>query len=60
MIARQAVSTNDTWIDRATFEANRDGSGWYVFVQRRPIEFGGRRVVKIDDTGRVTAYIRGK
>ena len=59
-IARQAVSTNDTWVKRATFEAKRDGSGWSVFVQRHPIEFGGHRIVKIDETGKVTRYIRGK
>ena len=58
-IARHAVSTNDTWVDRATFEVKRDGSGWRVFVQRHPIEFGGDRVIQIDETGRVIAYLRG-
>ena len=60
MLARQAVSTNDTWVDRATFKATRNGSGWSVFVQRRPIEFGGQRSVEIDETGKVTQYIHGK
>jgi hypothetical protein len=59
-IARQAVSTNDTWVKRATFEAKRDGLGWSVFVQRHPIELGGHRIVKIDESGKVTLYIRGK
>ena len=59
-IAKQAVSTNDTWVARATFEAKRDGSGWSIFVQRQPIQFGGHRVVRIDEAGKVTAYIRGK
>lgn len=58
-IARHAVSTNDNWVDRATFEVKRDGSGWRVLVQRQPIEFGGDRIIRIDETGRVTAYVRG-
>ncbi|MFA6544455.1 MAG: hypothetical protein WCS99_08520 [Limisphaerales bacterium] len=59
-IARQAVSTNDTWVARATFEARRDGSGWSVSVERWPQEIGGHRLVKIDPNGKVTAYYRGR
>jgi hypothetical protein len=59
-IARQAVSTNDTWVDRATFEASRDGSGWSVLVWHEPRVPGGHRLVLIDATGRVTAYYRGE
>ena len=59
-IARQAVSTNDTWVSRATFKARRDGSGWSVHVERWPPEFGGHRTVKIDTNGSVTGYYRGK
>ena len=59
-IARQAVSTNDTWVARARFSAERDGSGWSVSVVRWPPELGGHRSVKIDANGKVTAYYRGK
>ena len=59
-IARQAVTTNDTWVDRATFEAQRDGRGWSVHVWRLPKTPGGDRIVLIDETGRVTAYYRGQ
>ena len=58
-IARQVVATNGTWVNRATFEAKRDGSGWSVIVWRQPPVFGGHRVVQIDERGRVTASIRG-
>jgi hypothetical protein len=59
-IARKAVSTNDTWVGRATFKAMRDGTGWSVHVERWPPDFGGHRTVKIDTNGNVTAYSRGK
>ncbi len=60
-IARQAVATNDTWVDRAEFERPKrraDGS-WSVLVWRLPKAPGGHRVVQIDEKGRVTAYSRG-
>src|SRR5262245_10061479 len=60
-IARAAVATNDTWIDRAEFEKPKrqpDGS-WSVFVQRHPVVAGGHRFITIDAQGRVTNYGRG-
>ena len=60
-IARQAVATNDTWVDRAEFERPKrrtDGS-WSVLVWRLPKVPGGHRIVLLDEKGRVTAYIRG-
>jgi len=59
-IARQAVTTNDTWVDRAIFKAARDGSGWSIWVWREPRTPGGDRTVLIDEKGRVTAYHRGE
>ena len=60
-IARQAVSTNDTWLDRAEFEAPRqrpDGT-WSVMVWRLPKTPGGHRVILIDEKGQVKRYFRG-
>ena len=60
-IARQAVATNDTWVDRAEFgrpKRQADGS-WRVLVWRLPKAPGGHRTVLIDEQGRITAYIRG-
>jgi hypothetical protein len=60
-IARQAVATNDTWVDRAEFEypeRQPDGS-WSVRVWRIPKVHGGHRVIYIDEKGKVTDYIRG-
>jgi hypothetical protein len=62
-IARQAVATNDTWVARAEFDTprhNANGSGWRVMVWRLPRTFGGDRLILIDETGKVTDYIRGK
>jgi len=59
-IARQAVATNDTWVDRAIFKATPEGSGWSVWVWREPRTPGGDRTVLIDEKGRVTAYYRGR
>jgi len=61
-IARQAVATNDTWLDRAEFETPRrqaDGS-WSVLVWRLPKTPGGHRVIHINDQGQVTSYFRGR
>jgi hypothetical protein len=61
-IARQAVATNDTWLDRAEFELPKhqaDGSGWSVHVWRLPKTPGGDRLIKIDEKGQVTEYLRG-
>jgi hypothetical protein len=60
-IARQAVATNDTWVDQAEFEGPQrkaDGS-WSVLVWRLPKVPGGHRVILINEEGRVTAYLRG-
>lgn len=62
-IARQAVATNDTWLASAEFEPpehESDGSGWSVLVWRVPKVPGGHTLILIDETGRVTAYYRGK
>ena len=61
-IARQAVEANDTWADRADFEAperNADGS-WSVLVWRLPKTPGGHRLISIDQEGKVTSYTRGR
>jgi PBP1b-binding outer membrane lipoprotein LpoB len=61
-IARQAVATNDTWLDRAEFETPRrqpDGS-WSVLVWRLPKSPGGHRFININDKGQVTSYFRGR
>lgn len=61
-IARTAVTTHDTWIDRAEFETPKrqpDGS-WRVFVWRRPATPGGHRLIAIDAEGKVTDYGRGR
>jgi len=60
-IARQAVGTNDTWLDRAEFETPRkrsDGT-WSVLVWRLPKTPGGHRVIIIDEKGQVKRYFRG-
>lgn len=60
-IARQAVATNDTWLDRAEFETPKrqpDGS-WSVLVWRLPPTPGGHRFISIDAKGRLTDYGRG-
>jgi len=59
-IARQALSTNDTWSKTATFEVRPDGSGWTVTAWREPRVPGGHRLIRIDQNGQVTAYIRGR
>ena len=59
VIARGAVSSNDTWVDRATFEAKRDEAGWVVIVWREPRAPGDHRFVFISAQGKVTAYVRG-
>ena len=60
-IARQAVATNDTWLDRAEFETPRrqPGGSWSVLVWRLPKTPGGHRIIHINDQGQVTAYFRG-
>ena len=61
-IARQAVATNDAWLDRAEFENPRrqaDGS-WSVLVWRLPKTPGGHRVIRISEQGQVTSYFRGR
>jgi hypothetical protein len=60
-IARAAVTTNDTWIERADFETPKrqpDGS-WSVIVWRRPATPGGFRVITVGADGRLKDYLRG-
>jgi len=60
-IARSAVATNDTWVDRAEFEIpKRAGSGWSVLVRRLPYAPGGHRVVFVDERDQVAGYFRGR
>src|SRR5438067_631451 len=64
-IAKLAVATNDTWANRATYEAKRTTQGWAVVVERKEgflglaRQIGGDRLVLIDRHGNVTRYIRG-
>jgi len=60
-IARQAVSQNESWVERAEFEApQRTSEGWSVLVWRLPKAPGGHCLVQIDATGQVTRYVRGR
>jgi hypothetical protein len=59
VIARGAVSSNDAWVDHATFEAKREDAGWVVIVWREPRAPGDHRFVFINPQGKVTAYVRG-
>lgn len=57
-IARREVARNDTWV--AEFEPpRRRAEGWSVLVWRTPKEPGGHRIVRIDEKGNVTGYMRG-
>jgi hypothetical protein len=60
-IARQAVTTNDTWVAHAEFELprRRPEGGWSVMVWDLPATPGGFRIVVIDESGRVTDYVKG-
>jgi hypothetical protein len=60
-IARQAVATNDAWVERAEFHPPRrqPEGGWSVMVWRLPATPGGFRIVTINDSGKVTDYVRG-
>src|SRR5438067_1148763 len=60
-ISREAVRTNDTWLDRAEFETPKrqpDGS-WTVLAWRGPATPGGHGFITIDAGGKVTDYGRG-
>jgi Tfp pilus assembly protein FimT len=68
-IAQQAVKANDSWANRAKYNASREGTNWFVFAQRiagydkkgRPLFVpGGHRVVVINKSGRVIRYMRGE
>jgi hypothetical protein len=68
-IARRAVEANETWADRATYEATRDEDRWSVHVWRiegygpdgEPLQaFGGDRFVEIEPNGRVVRYTFGR
>jgi hypothetical protein len=61
-IARQAVEANDSWADRAEFQApvkNADGS-WSILAYRIPKTPGGHRLITINQEGKITSYTRGK
>jgi hypothetical protein len=60
-IARQAVATNDTWVDRAEFQLPQQSpdGGWSVIVWRLPKTPGGFRDISMDTNGRVINYYRG-
>ena len=60
-IARQAVGTNDTWLDRVEFETagRRPDGTWSVMVWRLPKTPGGHRVIMIAQKGKVKRYFRG-
>ena len=57
-IAKLAVGEHETWGDRATYDAKRQGDGWAVNVWRGSRTPGGRRTVMIDKDGNVTDYIK--
>jgi hypothetical protein len=61
-IARAAVATNDTWIDRAEFgtPTQRTNGTWSVTVWRLPKQPGGHRLITVDANGKVTDYVRGR
>ncbi len=61
-VAREAVTTNDTWVDRAEFERPKqqaDGT-WSVLVWRVPKVPGGHRLITIDEAGKIKDYFRGR
>ncbi|MGZ4974153.1 MAG: hypothetical protein ACXWDN_15435 [Limisphaerales bacterium] len=62
-IARHEIATKETWDNQAEFETPKyhtNTSSWSVFVWRLPKRPGGHRLIRIDETGRVTDYIDGK
>ena len=68
-IARRAVVTNDSWGERAAYEAKRDGMRWLVSARRiegyhdsgePKFVWGGDRLIVIETNGAVTKYIRGR
>jgi hypothetical protein len=68
-IAKEAVAKNDTWANRATYDASHGTNGWSVMVWRiagygpdgKP-QFvpGGHRFIQIDNQGKVVNYFRGE
>jgi hypothetical protein len=61
-IARAAVATNDTWIDRSEFGTPKQQTNgtWSVMMWRLPKQPGGHRFITVDANGKVTDYIRGR
>lgn len=68
-IAKEAVAKNDTWADRATYQASHGTNGWSVMVWRiggydadgKPLfSPGGHRSIEIDEAGNVKNYFRGE
>ncbi len=68
-IARRAVAANETWANRATYEATCNEDGWSVHVCRiegygadgEPlITCGGDRFVEIEKNGRVVRFSVGR
>lgn len=67
-IARAAVASQDTWAQRAVYEADRDGADWLVTARRiegydasgtPQFVSGGVRFIRINKNGRVVYYLRG-
>ncbi len=73
-IARQAVATNDgrfpAWLQtNVLYRARPEGAGWSVVAEiivgtnhsgEPLIEVGSHRIVRIDEHGTVTHYMRGR
>jgi hypothetical protein len=68
-IAKSIIVRNETWAERATYDASRWGDGWTVIVWRierfdwlgRPrFTPGGHRLVLIDAGGNAYAYLPGE
>jgi hypothetical protein len=68
-IAKQAVAAQDTWAERAVYEAKHQQDRWVVMAWRiegydsagKP-QFvpGGHRFITIDEHGSIISYIRGR
>ena len=67
-IARAAVAAQDTWAQRAVYEAHQEGDDWLVTASRiegydangKPrFVTGGARLIRINQKGQVVYYLRG-
>jgi hypothetical protein len=59
-IAKQAVIDRGGSLEKAVFEAERDGNGWQVLVWWEPAAPGDYARITIDLNGIVTGYSGGK